>query len=72
MTHTLPTTIAAILDKWDLLGFTCRREAAEFVLANKDWQDLVKDTVFEKEDVERANNWRADTIYQEKRKTGLL
>lgn len=65
MTHTLPSEIAILLDKWDNLGFTCKKEAAEFILANKDWNELVKE-VIEEVDCKVVNVWRERIINVER------
>lgn len=62
MTHTLPHHIAAILETWDNIGFKWIAQAAEFILANKDWNELIKDTVFEEADVKTVNEWRRSII----------
>lgn len=62
MTHTLPHHIAAILETWDNIGFQWIAQAAEFILANKDWNELVKDMVFSEADVKTVNEWRRVVI----------
>jgi hypothetical protein len=57
MTHKLPLHIHEFLHTWDNMGFTSKREAAEFILANKDWDTLVKQRI-KPEDVAAVNMWR--------------
>lgn len=67
MTHSLTPEISSLLDKWDNLGFTCKRQAADFILANKDWPELVRQTFFE-EETRLVNEWRDRTIASEQSK----
>lgn len=72
MTHPLPHHIAAILETWDNLGFTCKREAAEFIVANENWNELVKDTDLDKKDTQVVNEWRINAIDVDKSKIKML
>lgn len=66
MTHTLPSEIYALLEKWDNLGFNCKKEAAEFILANKDWKELIKDAGVNEADSKVVNVWRDRILNVEK------
>lgn len=62
MKHTLPNPVKSLLDQADNLGFTCLREAAEYILANADWYLLLKDVSFKEYERDIINVWRQETL----------
>lgn len=72
MTHSLTPEVSALLEKWDNLGFTCKKQAAEFILANENWNELVKGTALDKKDTQVVNEWRINAIDVDKSKIKML
>lgn len=65
MKHTLTNPVKLLLEQADYLGFTCSREAADFILANVDWYVLLKDVKFKDHERVIINSWRNDTVASE-------
>jgi hypothetical protein len=61
MIHRLTPKLHDILERWSHLGFTTRHEALDFILANTDWDKLVKD-ILDPADVKEVNEWRVRNI----------
>lgn len=66
MKHSLPNPVKSLLDQADNLGFTCLREAAEFVLANADWYLMLKDVKYADYERNAINAWRHEMVTNEK------
>lgn len=71
MTHTLTPEVSALLEKWENLGFITKKQAAEFILANENWNELVK-VDFDKRDIQVVNEWRKNAIEVDKSKNKML
>lgn len=58
MGHSMPPEINKLIKSWDNLGFDWLSEAADFILANSDWNKLIKGIKLQKDDVDVINKWR--------------
>lgn len=58
MKHNLPPEVQSLLAEWDNLGFERKLEAAEFILANPEWNKLVKRVKFKEAEIAIVNEWR--------------
>lgn len=65
MKHSLPNPVKILLEQADYLGFSCSREAAEYILANADWYLLLKDVSFKEYERPAINAWRDETLANE-------
>lgn len=68
MKHTLPNPVKSLLDQADNFGFSCSREAAEYILANADWYLLLKDVSFKEYERAAINAWREVMLGHEVRR----
>lgn len=65
MKHTLPTPVKLLLEQAEYFGFSCSREAAEYILANADWYLLLKDVSFKEYERAAINAWREESLANE-------
>lgn len=58
MKHSLPNDVRLLLKEWEYLGFNNLRESADFVLANAEWNILVRGIEFKENHLAVVAAWR--------------